>query len=411
MNPATQPAYQASAVTDLTVFSELSSVASPNTPRPSSVAPVIERPYGAANDALPVAGTERELDPAYLTQGRRTPVLGALNPLESLCHYQRSRAGQGLVEGQVAPTCSEVQQAGFIGCPASGSCITPLGTRTVRPSDMEQWDAVPKFNKVSQLIVARAFLDAQFRDGAACVGKLFYGYDQGVFRLIDESELMQRLLHTFGYGIRVSDAQQMLKYVKTACRMSPDTFRTDGRLVCFRNGTLDVATGELGPHSPDHHLVSRINADYMPTAECPRFLRFLEEVFRSDEDREQRIRLRAELEGIIAWAVVGLRELLGAGEFTIPPSSAQALGDYRCEANPVQQFAEECLVGAVNGGGMAAKDVFAVYSRWCAAHGQSHGTSIGFGRALSNLGFQSRKSSHTVWLVSLRSGAGVYQAS
>ncbi|WP_392388477.1 primase-like DNA-binding domain-containing protein [Cupriavidus campinensis] len=87
------------------------------------------------------------------------------------------------------------------------------------------------------------------------------------------------------------------------------------------------------------------------------------------------------------------------------------LGDYRCEANPVQQFAEECLVGAASGGGMPAKDLFAVYSRWCAAHGHAHGTSIGFGRALSNLGFQSRKSSYTIWLVTLSSGAEAYQAS
>lgn len=565
MNPATQPAYQASAVTDLTVFSELSSVVSPNASRPSLAAPVIERTHSAANDALSVAGTERELVAAHLPQGRRAPVLGALNPPESLCHYQRSLAGGRLAEGEVAPLCSEIRQGGFDGCPASGSCATPCGANAERPSDMLQWAAVSKFSKVSQWVVARAFLDAQFPGGAACVGKLFYGYDQGFFRLIDESELMQRLLQTFGYAIKVSDAQQMLKYVKVACRMSPDTFHSDARLLCFRNGTLNVETGELGRHSPDHRLVSRINADYLPAAECRRFRRFLEEIFRDDPDCEQRIRflrqwmgyllvpdasfqkmlfllgrgangksvlckvieamlgkenvshamlnrlgraavrvemagklanispdlptqplkedgylkafvsgdpveaerkysdsctinpycrmmvatnslpdtadrsdgffrrvviltfgrqfsrqeqdpglldeLLGELDGIIAWAVDGLRELMGAGEFTIPPSSAQAVDDYRCEANPVQQFAEECLVGAASGGGMAAKDVFAVYSRWCAAHGQAHGTSIGFGRALANLGFQSRKSSHTIWLVSLSPSAGPYQSS
>ncbi len=430
---------------------------------------------------------------------------------------------------------------------------------------MEAWAAVGKYSKVSQWIVARAFLDAQFPEGAACVGKLFYGYDNGIFRLIDEAELMQRLLQTFGYGIKVSDAQQMLKYIKYACRMPPDTFRLNVRLVCFNDGTLNVDTGEFGPHSPDHRLLSRIGAIYSPTAECRRFLRFLEEVFRDDPDRDQRIRflrqwmgyllipdttyqkmlfllgrgangksvlckvieamlgkenvshamlnrlgraavrvelagklanlspdlptqalkgdgylkaivsgdpveaerkysdsctitpfcrlivatnsmpetpdrsdgffrrviiltfnrqfnpeeqepglldeLLGELDGIIAWAVDGLRELLAAGEFTIPPSSAQALGDYRCEASPVQQFAEECLVNAPNGSGMPASHVFGVYSRWCAAHGQAHGTSIGFGRALANLGFRSRKSSHTIWQVSLSPGAAVYQPS
>ncbi|WP_187645115.1 DNA primase family protein [Cupriavidus campinensis] len=175
---------------------------------------------------------------------------------------------------------------------------------------MLQWAAVSKLSKVPQWIVARAFLDAQFPEGAACVGKLFYGYDQGIFRLIDESELMQRLLQTFGYGIKVSDAQQMLKYIKFACRMSPDTFRSDARLVCFRNGTLNVETGELGLHSPDHRLVSQINADYVPTAECPRFLRFLEEVFRNDEDREQRIRFLRQWMGYLLIPDASLQKML-----------------------------------------------------------------------------------------------------
>jgi len=430
---------------------------------------------------------------------------------------------------------------------------------------MLAWARIPKYSQVPQQAIAQALLDAKYRDGYACVGKLFYAYGGGFYQLVSDEELTQGLLQSFGPRMKLSEAMQVVKYIKLWTRQEPGFLAPSKRLVCFNNGTLDVETGELGPHSPDHRLVSRVNADYTATASCPRFLRFLEEIFRDDPDREQKIRflrqwmgyllipdtsfqkmlfllgrgangksvlckvveailgkenvshamlnrlgraavrvelagklanispdlptqalkedgylkaivsgdsieaerkysdsctitphcrlmiatnsmpdtpdrsdgffrrvivltfnrqfgreeddpglldaLVGELDGIIAWAVEGLRELLVAGEFSIPPSSAQALGEYRCEANPVQQFAEECLVGAPSGGGLAASDVFAIYSRWCAAHGQAHGTSIGFGRALANLGFQSRKSSHTIWLVSLSPGAGPYQPS
>lgn len=482
-----------------------------------------------------------------------------------LCHYERQHDDVGVVDTPFGMTCPEIQRSGFKGCPTTGRCTDPCGQHVERPSELQAWASVTNFGRLSQQVVAQAALDAMYRDGYACIGKLFYAYEGGIYRLVGDEEFMQGLLRSFGPHMRIFDAQQIVRYIKLWARQAPDFFAPSKRFVCFNNGTLDVETGELGPHSPDHRLVSRIAALYLPTAECRRFLRFLEEVFRDDPDRDQRIRflrqwmgylliadtsfqkmlfllgrgangksvlckvieamlgkenvshamlnrlgraavrvemagklanispdlpvqplkedgylkafvsgdpveaerkysdsctimpycrmmvatntmpdtpdrsdgffrrviiltfnrqfspeeqdpglldeLLGELDGIIAWAVEGLRELLAAGEFTIPPSSAQALGDYRCEANPVQQFAEECLVGAPNGSGMPASDVFGVYSRWCTAHGQAHGTSIGFGRALANLGFRSRKSSHTIWLVSLSPSAGPYQPS
>lgn len=482
-----------------------------------------------------------------------------------LCHYERQHDEVGLAVAPVGMTCRAIQQSGFDGCPAAGHCIAPSGQHVERPPEMQAWASVTNFARLSQQAVAQVALDALYREGYACVGKLFYAYEGGIYRLVDDEEFMQRLLQLFGPHMRMSDAQQIVRYTKLWARQASDFFAPNRRLVCFNNGTLNVETGELGPYSPDHRLVSRICAAYVRTSECRRFLRFLEEVFRDDPDRDERIRflrqwmgylliadtsfqkmlfllgkgangksvlckvieamlgkenvshamlnrlgraavrveladklanispdlpsqalkedgyikafvsgdaieaerkysdsctirpfcrfvvatnsmpdtsdrsdgffrrvivltfnrqfnpeeqdpglldeLLGELDGIIAWAVEGLRELLAAGEFTIPPSSTQALSDYRHEANPVQQFAEECLVGAPNGNGIPASQVFCVYSRWCTAHGQAHGTSIGFGRALANLGFRSRKSSHTIWLVSLSPGAGPYQPS
>jgi putative DNA primase/helicase len=118
--------------------------------------------------------------------------------------------------------------------------------------------------------------------------------------------------------------------------------------------------------------------------------------------------LLQDMPGIITWAVAGLLDLLQQGEFSIPPSSVDAVASHRGELNPVQQFAEECLVPSTDQRGWAAKDLLQVFDAWRKAHNQKSCTSVGFGRALANLGFQARKVSHTVWLVALKSGTELY---
>ncbi|MGF6635110.1 DNA primase family protein [Paraburkholderia sp. MM6662-R1] len=483
-------------------------------------------------------------------------------PKEKMCHYVRHLIATGHPLEHASRTCPEIRADGFNGCPGSEGCLTPDGGVAGRPDDLNRRAGVEKFHKLSQRVVAQTFLDAQYRDGCACVGNLFYGYDNGVYRIVEEAELIQQLLEIFGYGIKVSDAQQLLKYIKYQTREPADIFKPNKKLVCFRNGVLNVETGELGPHDPAHRLVNSIDADYVSTAECQRWLQALREMFRDDPDREQKTRfirqwmgyllitdasfqkmlyllgngangkslfckvveamvgrenvshamlnrlgraavraeiagklvnissdlpaqaltgdgyiksivsgdpieaerkykdsctitpfarlmvatnsmphssddsdgyfrriiiltfnrtfapeeqnpnleneLLQEMPGIIAWAVEGLRDLLAQQEFSIPPSSLVAVAAYRSDVNPVQQFAEECLVPSPDQRGWTAKGLLEVFDAWRKAHNQKSCTSIGFGRALANLGFQSRKVSHTVWLVALKSGAELY---
>ncbi|HEY1999398.1 hypothetical protein, partial [Paraburkholderia sp.] len=163
-------------------------------------------------------------------------------PTGKMCHYVRHRIATGLPFEQASRTCAEIRADGFNGCPASGGCLTPDGSVARRPDDLNRWAVVEKFPKLSQRVVAQAFLDAQYRDGCACVGQLFYGYENGVYRIVEETALIQQLLKTFGHPIKVSDAQQLLKYIKYHTREPAGTFKPNRNLVCFRNGVLDVQT-------------------------------------------------------------------------------------------------------------------------------------------------------------------------
>lgn len=119
--------------------------------------------------------------------------------------------------------------------------------------------------------------------------------------------------------------------------------------------------------------------------------------------------LLGELPGIVAWAVEGLYDLRNEGRFTVPSSSTLAVQTYRDEISPVSLFAEECLVHSSDGrSGFLPKDLFMAFRLWCRDRGFEAGNMVTFGRELSTLGFNQRKSGHTWWLVSTKEGGEEY---
>lgn len=60
--------------------------------------------------------------------------------------------------------------------------------------------------------------------------------------------------------------------------------------LAFRNGTLDVSSGRFTEnHNPDDHLTQYRPYNFDPTAECPTWLRFINEAMEGDKERIQLI--------------------------------------------------------------------------------------------------------------------------
>lgn len=57
----------------------------------------------------------------------------------------------------------------------------------------------------------------------------------------------------------------------------------DPMLLNCRNGTLDLATGQLRSHNPEDFITRRVNIDYAQDAACPEFMKFLEKVLGGNE--------------------------------------------------------------------------------------------------------------------------------
>jgi len=62
------------------------------------------------------------------------------------------------------------------------------------------------------------------------------------------------------------------------------TFNPNPYLIVLDNGTLDIRTGELLPHNPEHWATYRLPVRYDKEADCPRVRQFLREVLNATDE-------------------------------------------------------------------------------------------------------------------------------
>ena len=70
-------------------------------------------------------------------------------------------------------------------------------------------------------------------------------------------------------------------------------------LLAVGNGTVDLRTGEPGPHDPNHWLTRRVAYNYNPEAVAPRWRQFLLEVFDGDAE------MAAFMQRLIGYGITG----------------------------------------------------------------------------------------------------------
>ena len=108
--------------------------------------------------------------------------------------------------------------------------------------------------------------------------------------------------------------------------------------------------------------------------------------FLGKEDPGLTARLRAELKGILVWAVAGWQRLHERGKFKMPASSVEAFEELRNLGSPVGHFLRDCCqidLDAAPGGGVDCDTLYQAYLAWCEKAGHKHKpTSATFGKDL-----------------------------
>jgi putative DNA primase/helicase len=94
--------------------------------------------------------------------------------------------------------------------------------------------------------------------------------------------------------------EAMMHLARSHVPASPDDFDADPWLLNVENGTLDLRTGELGPHRRGDMLTKLAPTEYRPEAEAPTWTAFLDRIMGGDAE------LIAFLQRAVGYSLTGL---------------------------------------------------------------------------------------------------------
>lgn len=110
-------------------------------------------------------------------------------------------------------------------------------------------------------------------------------------------------------------------------------------------------------------------------------LRFTRQFSETEQDKNLKVKLEEELDGIFIWSLEGLRRLRERGRFELTASIQADIRDYRKQNNNVILFVEDaCNLFADFT--VKKEDLYQTYRRWCEANGCHPLSKIHFGKDL-----------------------------
>jgi putative DNA primase/helicase len=86
----------------------------------------------------------------------------------------------------------------------------------------------------------------------------------------------------------------MLREAQPELAIAPDNLDQHPDLLVFLNGTVNLRTGDLGPHEPDHFITKMVHHNYVPGAACPLFLSTLARLMGATPDATEEELARAD---------------------------------------------------------------------------------------------------------------------
>lgn len=144
-----------------------------------------------------------------------------------------------------------------------------------------------------------------------------YWQEAGIWQPLDDTAL-SREVYRFS-GKRVASAkgttrpmkigngttQGVLKTLKNKLAR-PGYFQEPTPGLCTKTSFLQLTAGGLQEkkHDPEHRSTSQVELAHDPTAACPRFEQFLDDVFRDDEDRAEKKQLLQDFVGGCLFGII-----------------------------------------------------------------------------------------------------------
>jgi putative DNA primase/helicase len=117
-----------------------------------------------------------------------------------------------------------------------------------------------------------------------------------------------------------------------------------------------------------------------------------------EQDPALKDKLKAELPGILTWALTGVADWQVQGLID-PPEVREATAEYRAASDVIAMFLDECCVMGPTCK-VRSKDLYAEYNSWCETNGEQHVNLKRFGEAMTEKEFE-RRTSNGTWYIGL----------
>lgn len=185
-------------------------------------------------------------------------------------------------------SCTQIRVDGSTTCP-TGGCPLPTGAIAATPADLFMWDC--DIAEVRHTVIAKSVAASQYADNIVRVRDQLCAYNDGIYTGVSEITLQRDALRHLGDNDKLKHATEIAKLMVVQCARTVDVIRPNPNVICFENGTLNVTTRRLEPHSPTHMLLNRIPHAYSADAGCEGFMAFLNSIWTGDHDRDVKTRL------------------------------------------------------------------------------------------------------------------------
>ena len=134
------------------------------------------------------------------------------------------------------------------------------------------------------------FLGKHYGEYLVYTNQTFFGYLGGFWRALEDlADIKHLIAKYYGDEATPKKVESLFTLLQMFRAISVTSFTPDQQMICMENGTLNTATYHLIDHSPNHGLVNKLNIEWDLEATCPRWMQFLQEIFISDSDKDQKI--------------------------------------------------------------------------------------------------------------------------
>ena len=123
---------------------------------------------------------------------------------------------------------------------------------------------------------------------------LKYHEPDGIFEPGGERHVRKKLARELGMQFSRHDRNEILATIEDLSAVDVTTLNAeeyDEKLVCLKNGVLDIETRELKDHSPDYRFTQTVPVEYDPEATAQDVNSFLDDVTQSDDEKKTLIEM------------------------------------------------------------------------------------------------------------------------